>query len=72
MWWIFWAAWVLIGTAIEIYAIKTKRSGDTLSEQYWRLNALLERWPALRWLFHIVTIGGLIWAALHFVWGFGA
>lgn len=56
----FWLGYILVGLAVEFYAIYRKAEGDTLSEQVWRLL----RWkPIFRW----VGAGFMFWLSFHFL-----
>lgn len=65
--WIFWVLWILIGGAVEIWAAMNKKKDDTLSEQVWRFDGMLARWPWLRIPFHMLLAGFLIVLIPHFL-----
>lgn len=58
-----WAGLLTIGGAFEVYAIKNKQPGDTLSEatrRWFRVNT-----RAGRWVFGIAWSAFAIWFGLH-------
>lgn len=54
-----WAIWAAVGAGLEVWALRDKEKGDTLSEQIWGLF----KWPVLWW----TGAGLLIWAVIHFL-----
>jgi len=59
---IFWATWVSIGLAVEVWAVWLRRApGDTLSEQ---IRPLLGH-PFIWWM----AAGLAVWAILHLFFG---
>lgn len=62
-----WAGLLTVGAAFEVYAIKNKQRGDTLSEA-------TRRWfqvqsPAGRWVFRLTWLAFATWFWLHILGG---
>lgn len=60
----------LIAAGTEIYGVRSKVKGDTITEN-WRF---ADRWlhahaPWADWLWRVATIGFLTWTMLHFAVG---
>lgn len=58
-----WAGLLTAGAALEVYALKNKQPGDTLSEstrRWFRVNT-----PAGRWVFGISWTAFAVWYGLH-------
>lgn len=54
-----WAAWAAVGCVLEVWALRRKAKGDTLTEQ---VRAVLFGHPSLWW----AGAGLAMWAFLHF------
>lgn len=55
----FWLAWLAVGVAGEVLALRNRREGDTLSEQVWRVLRL----PVVSWL----GAAAWLWAGIHWL-----
>lgn len=62
-----WASLILAGAAYEAYALKTKRSGDTLSEVTRKLFRVRTRAGALA--FGTLWVSFSTWFLGHILWG---
>ena len=61
IWEILWVAWLAIFGALEAWAIKDRKPGDTLSETVWRYS---KSKPA-----KVVLEGFLTWLFVHLAFG---
>jgi hypothetical protein len=67
LFWPFTIIYVLLGLAIiavELYGVFTKRSGDTITENWRFIDTHSPPW--LKFLWRVFTAGILVWALLHF------
>lgn len=71
----FWLAWILTGTAVELYWVFTK-AANTLSEQIWGVERLnfahpldFGSWSPLHWTLAIVLWLFFAWLSVHFPFG---
>lgn len=65
----FTAAYLVLGTllvALELIGAHRKAKGDTITENWRAVDALLTSHGTLRWLWRVFTVGLLGWIALHF------
>ena len=61
----------VIAVTFELIGVKSKRKGDTITENWRFMNAWLsKRVPMAGWVWRVVTLGFLTWCILHF--GVGA
>lgn len=68
--WIFWALWVAVGGGVELWvANRHPNQGDTLSENVWKLDKILTKWPWVRLPVHFLLAGFLLILIPHFIWG---
>lgn len=82
-WAAFWGIWVAVGIIVEIWALRARGSGDTLSGSVWTWQKALRSFAGTRlrdlgWVGRIagllppVALGGfLLWLFSHWVLGIG-
>lgn len=64
---IVWGGIILVGTAVEAYALMSKRSGDTLSESTRRAFRVRTKPGAV--IFGVLWTSFSVWFLLHILWG---
>ena len=77
-WSVYWLTWLTVTFASflapEVYALATKHPENTLSWQIWRLEKIMPgesiwHWSALHILLGGSLFIGLVWLAVHLVFG---